>query len=64
MNLLPKKKVVPELTSFKDFYNHNILSITLPYIKKKTLNITPVKVFSIPSIPLRATEHHPESVCS
>lgn len=35
MNLLPKKKVVPELTSFKDFYNHNILSITLPYIKKK-----------------------------
>lgn len=35
--LLSKKKVVLESTSFKNFYNHNILSITSSYIFKKSI---------------------------
>lgn len=54
-DLLSKTKVVFESTSFKKFYNHNILSITSSYIKKKSKCVTSVNVFSIlPLTPQRA----------
>lgn len=65
-DLLSKKKVVLESTSFKKFYNHNILGITSSYIFfKKSIGITSVKVFSILPLTLqRAIERYAEGVCS